>query len=221
MFELKAAPRQELGRKFNQQRKAGQIPAVIYGHGIKSEPISVLAKDFKKIYNEAGESSLITLDLAGKKRTVLIHDIAKDPLTDQIIHIDFYQVKMDEKIKAKVPLVFVGESMAVKAEGGILVKNFQEVEVEALPQKLPHHIEVDISALATFDNHILIKDLPVGEGVRIEAAPEEVVASVIPPRSEEELAALEEKVEAKVEEVKVVGKEEKMAEAEAVDQNAD
>lgn len=207
MPELKAQPRQELGRQVKKQRKAGQIPAVIYGHGIKSQPLFVLGKDFEKIYHQAGESSLVTLEIDGKKRNVLIHEVQRDPVDDQVLHVDFYQVKMDEKIKAKVPLVFVGESPAVKAEGGVLVKNIQEVEIEAFPQDLPHHLEADVSSLATFQDHIFIKDLAVLGSVKIMAEPLEIVASVIPPRSEEELAALEEKVEAKVEEVKVVGEE--------------
>lgn len=215
MLEIKAKPRQDLGKKTNKQRKAGFIPAVIYGHGIKSEPIYVLVKDFGSIYKEAGESTLVGLEIEGKKRNVLIHDVARNPLSDDIIHIDFYQVRMDEKIKAKVPLVFVGESDAVKSEGGVLVKNIQEIEVEALPQDLPHHIEIDISPLKTFEDHIYIKDLSVSEKVKIFAGNDEVVVLVTPPRSEEELAELEHKVEVPPEEVKVVGEEEKKAEEES------
>ncbi len=205
MIEIKAQPRTELGKKVNKARKSGLIPAVVYGHGIKSESIYVPAKEFEKAYKAAGESTIVGLELAGKKRNTLIHDVSRDPLSDQILHIDFYQVRMDEKLKAKVPLVFVGESLAVKAEGGVLVKNIQEVEVEALPQDLPRQIEVDISALANFDDHIYLKDLSLPGSAHITAEANEIVASVIPPRSEEELAALEQKVEAKVEEVKVAG----------------
>lgn len=231
MFELKAEPRKELGKKTNKQRKAGQIPAVIYGHGIKSEPLYVGEKDFLKIYKEAGESSIISLEIGGqaelgqspaqrggKNRNVLIHDVARDALSEGIIHVDFYQVRMDEKIKAGVPLNFIGESDAVKSEGGVLVKNIQELEIEALPKDLPHHIDVDISALKTFDDRIFVKDLNIPDSVKILVQPDEIIASVMPPRSEEELAALEEKVEEKVEEVKVVGEEEKLAEAEAPEQ---
>lgn len=157
------------------------------------------------------------MEIGGKKRNVLIHDVAYNPLSEQILHIDFYQVKMDEKIKAKVPLVFLGESEAVKGEGGILIKNIQEIEIEALPADLPHHIDVDISGLKTFEDKILIKDLALPPNIKIQAEPEEIIASVVPPRSDEELAALEGKVEEKVEEVKVVGEEEKAAEAAAAE----
>ncbi len=213
MPELKAESRTELGGKVNKKRKAGLIPAVIYGHDVKSEPLFVNGKDFLKIYKEAGESSILGLELGGKKRNVLIHDVQRDPLSGDFLHIDFYQVRMDEKLKATVSLEFIGESEAVKGQGGILMKTIQEVEVEALPQDLPRHIEVDISPLATFEDRISIKDLKVAAGVKILAEPDDVVVSVAPPRSEEELAALEGKVEAPVEEVKVVGEEEKAAEA--------
>jgi large subunit ribosomal protein L25 len=213
MLDLKATPREELGKKTNKQRKAGQIPAVIYGHGIKSEPLYIGAKDFRKVYGEAGESTLVTLEVSGKKRNVLIHDVARDPLSEQVLHVDFYQVRMDEKLKAKVPLNFIGESAAVKAEGGVLVKNIQEIEIEALPKDLPHHLDVDIGALATFNDHIYVKNLEISGSIKVLADANEIVASVTPPRSEEELAALEQKVEEKVEEVKVVGEEEKAAQA--------
>lgn len=213
MLEIKAEPRKLLGKKVNNQRDAGQVPAVVYGHGIKSEPVFVSKKEFSKAYREAGESSLVILNLEGKKRNVLIHGIQTDPVRNEIIHADFYQVKMDEKIKAKVPIVFLGESPLVKSEGGVLIKNIQEVEVEALPQDLPRNLEVDTALLKSFDDHIFIKDLNVASGVKISADPSEIVASVTPPRSEEELAALEEKIEEKIEEVKVI-KEEKEAIAE-------
>jgi large subunit ribosomal protein L25 len=216
MLKIKAEPRKELGRKINKQRKTGQIPAVVYGHGIKSEPLYVSAKEFGKAYKEAGESTLIFLEIEGKKTNVLIHDVQRHPLSDEIIHIDFYQVRMDEKIKAKVSLLFVGESPAVKAEGGVLIKNIQEVEIEALPQDLIHHIEVDISKLITYEDRVLIKDLPISGSVKILSDAEETVASVMPPRSEEELAALEEKVEEKIEEVKVAGEDKGMAAGEEV-----
>lgn len=186
MPELKATPRKELGKKVNKFRKAGQIPAVIYGHAIKSQPLFVVAKDFEKVYKEVGESTLIALEIEGKKRNVLIHEINKDPISDQILHIDFYQVKMDEKIKAHIPLVFIGEAPVIKTEGGTLIKNIQEIEVEAKALDLPHQIEVDVSRLQTFDDNVYIKDLKISDQVKILAEPNEVVASVIPLRREEE-----------------------------------
>ena len=140
-------------------------------------------------------------------KNVLIYDVSKDPVTDKFTHIDFYAVRMDKLITTEVPLVFEGESLVVETEDGVLVKNITEVEVEALPTDLPREIKVDISTLRTFDDLIHIKDLRVSEGVKILAEPEEMIASVTPPRSEEELAALEEEVEEKIEEVEKVEEE--------------
>lgn len=211
MRELKAKPRVELGKKTNALRRAGFLPAVIYGEGVKSEPLSILYKDFEKIYKEAGESTLIGLDVDGKPYNVLIHDIRRDPITGKPIHADFYSVRMDKEIKTKVPVEFFGESPAVKNEGGILVKVMQEVEVEALPQNLPHSIRIDITSLAKFEDRILARDMLLPDGVKISVGMEEVVALVEPPRSEDELAKLAEVTEA----APVVVKTEKEIKAEA------
>ncbi len=155
-----------------------------------------------------------------KERMVLIQEVARDPVSDKIIHIDFHQVKLDEAIRAEVPLVFVGSSSAVERESGVLIKNLQHLEVEALPQDLPPEIQVDISPLKTFDDNIYIKDLTISEKVKIMAEPEEVVASVIPPRTKEELAELEEAPVEEVEEVEVEAKKEP-EEAEEAPQEAE
>lgn len=210
MLELSAKLRQETGHQNKHIRKQGLIPAILYGRKVKNLSLMVGEHEFEKVYQETGESTLIKLKIDSqgeKERIVLIHDVAKDPVSDNPIHIDFYQVKMDQAIKVEVPLVFTGESAAIKEQEGVLVKNIQSLEVEALPQNLPHQIEVDISSLKTFEDNIYIKDLKLPSEVKIEAQPEEVVASVIPPRTKAELEKLEEAPEEKVEEVKVEAEE--------------
>jgi len=214
MLELKAQAREITGKKVKKLRAAGEIPAVLYGHAIKPMNLSVSAKDFNKIFSEAGETSLVSLTLGGKKHNVLIHDFEKDPLSSEILHVDFYEVKMDEKIKTKVRLKFIGESAAVKNDNGIFIHALSEVEVEALPQDLPKEILVDISSLKTFEDKIKVADLKTPGAVKILAHEEEIVATVVPPRSEKELAELEEKPPEEIGEVKVVGEEKKAAEAE-------
>lgn len=214
-LELKAEVREETGRKLRTLREKGLIPAVVYGPGHKPVSIRVGYEDFRKVFETGGESTLIKLKVGNQAKDVLIHEIARDPVTDKFIHVDFYQVRMDKAITAEVPIVFEGEAPAVKNLDGVLLKNITEVEVEALPKNLPHEIKVDISSLDSFDKHIRIKDLKLSPGVKILAEPEEVVVSVEPPRAEEELKELEEKPEAKVEEVEKVGEkpvEEKPAE---------
>jgi large subunit ribosomal protein L25 len=220
MLELSADLRQETGRKNKQIREQGLIPAILYGHKVKNLTLLVKTLDFERAYQEAGESTLIKLKIntpqkqAEKERIVLIHQVAKNPVSDKIIHIDFYQVKMDEPIKVEVPLVFVGQSPAVKETDGVLIKSIQSLEVEALPQDLPHQIEVDISSLKTFDDNIYIKNLELPPRVKIEAQAKEVVASVIPPRTKAELEALEQAPEEKIEEVKVEAEEKAKEEVE-------
>jgi len=198
-------------------RKKGMIPAVIYGHQVKNIPLAVDQKEFSNVFEIAQESTIIPLKIEGEKkpRNVLIKEVQKDPVSDVCIHVDFYQVKMTEKIAASVMLKFKGTAPAVKDLGGVLIRNIVEVEVSCLPADLPHEILVPVDNLKAFDDIIHIKDLDISKKVEVLANPSEVVASVSPPRSEEELAALEEEVEEKVEEVEGVKEEAEQDEAEA------
>jgi len=201
-LELKAEAREKTGNKLKTLRKKGFIPAVVYGPGHKPISVQVNYEEFRKIFEQAGESTIIKLKVKSQKskveeKNVLIHDFARDPISDKFIHIDFYHVRMDKPITAEVPLVFEGEAPAVKNLEGVLVKNITEIEVEALPKDLPHEIKVDISSLDSFDKHIKIKDLKLPAGVKVLVEPEEIITTVIPPRAEE----VEEKPVEKVEEV--------------------
>jgi len=205
MLTLSAKIRKELGKKVKNLRKKGIIPAVLYGPKIKGAlPLEIEEKQFEKIYKEAGESTLISLEISDKKQKipVLIHEVEGDPLTEKPIHVDFYQPLLEEEIEVKVPLIFEGEAPAVKDLGGTLVKNISEVEVKALPQNLPHEIKVNIQSLKTFEDNILIKDLIIPREVKILKNPEEIVANVAPPEKVEE--ELVKPIEEKVEEVEVV-----------------
>ncbi len=205
--ELKAELRNITGRKVKAIRRSGFVPAVVYGRGLKPLIIQIPVKDFEKVYTEAGESTLVYLDVNGQSYPTIIHDVSKDHMNDKIQHADFYKVRLDEKIHAKIPLNFIGEAPAVKETGGILIKNISELEVEGLPQDLPHNIEVDISSLKEFNNHILIKDLPISDKIIIKAKPEDIVALIQEPISEEELKAQLETPTATAEDVEVIKKE--------------
>ena len=195
------------------------MPAVIYGHGFESLPIQVPVKDFEKVYAEAGESSVVYLNLEEKDYPTIIQDVARDPVSDKFLHIDFYKVRLDEKIKAKIPLNFVGESPAVRDLGGILVKNISEIEVEGFPQDLPHQIDVDISGLADLKSHILVGGLSISNKLEVRTESEAIVALVQEPISEEELKAqLEVPVTPAPEEVEVIKKEKAEEEAPAAEE---
>lgn len=187
-LELKARPRQaQLPKAI---RKSGSIPAVVYGHNIKSENLEISYPEFEKIFRKAGESTLINLNIeGGKTRNVIIQDAQKHYLNGKFIHIDFYEVSMTEKMKARIPLEFIGVSKAVKENGGVLVTVLTEIEVECLPADLPHNITVDISGLNTFQDTVHVRDLKVSGKVKIMADENETVVKVAPPRDvEAELA---------------------------------
>lgn len=207
MFTLIAKARKILGKKTKALREKGLLPAVLYGPKTKSQPIEVNIKDFGNTYKEAGETSLISLEVDNRKHLVLIHDLESDPVSGSPIHVDFYQPDLEKKIDAQVPVILQGEAPAVKALGGTLYKNISEIHVKALPQNLPKEIRVDISGLAVFEDHIKVKDLVVNEGVEILREPEEIVVSIAAPQKVEE--ELEKPIEEKVEEVEKVQKEKK------------
>lgn len=193
MTTLYAEKRNIFGKKTKTMRKQGVIPAVVYGEGIEAMPLSVSRKDFEKAYREAGESTIVELSVGEKRMNALIHDVAVSALKGEPEHIDFYALRMDKKVKMKVPLEFIGESPAVKSEEGVFVKVMQEIEIEALPKDLPHKLTADISGMDALESRIFVKDIKAPAGVVIEAHPEDVVAIVETPRSEEELTALAEK----------------------------
>lgn len=191
MQQISAKHRQDLGRKVKTLRRHGFLPAVLYGEGVLSTPLLLLLREFEKALDGAGETSLVSLVVESDKTyNVLIHDVARDPISLQPIHADFYAVRMDRVLEAKVPLNFVGESPAVKNEGGILVKVLHELEIKALPKDLPHEITVDLSSLDKIDSKIHVRELKLPAGVSTHVPLEEVVALIEPPRSEAELEAL-------------------------------
>lgn len=207
-IKLEAKKRTLTGKAVSQLREKGLIPAVIYGKGMESLTLEVLEQPFLKAFKEAGESTLIDLVVDGKTNKVLIQEVAHDPLSDKIVHADFHKVSLTEKMHAKIPFVFVGESRAVKGLGGILIKNVSELEVECLPTALVHEIPVDISKLENFGDIIHLKEIVIPPGITVKHLHgEDPIVSVAEPRSEEELKALEDKPVASVEAVEVIKKE--------------
>lgn len=216
--------REFLGKKLSDLRLAGLVPAELYGRGIDNVHLTVKAKDFVKIFKQAGSNSIINLDIEGadekEARPVLIYDVSRHSVTDDVLSVDFYQVRMDEEVVVEVPLVLVGESPAVKDLNGVLVQVMKEIEVEALPNKVPKEIEVDLSKITKLDSGIAVKDLKVPEGVEILADGEAVIVMVKEQMTEEEDLAQSQSVDAS--KVEVAGdKKEKESEVEAdVDEKA-
>lgn len=184
-MDLEVKKREKFGKATKALRAEGLIPAEVYGHGEENAHLSVDAKSFAKVFQEAGENTIINLVYEGNKWPVLIYDVQRDGISGGVAHVDFYKVKMTEKIRASVPLEFIGEAPAVKEKLGVLNRSMSEVEVEVLPADLPHRIEVDLSLLTDLEKNIHISNLKVPSGVRIVAEPEAVVATVVPVREEE------------------------------------
>ena len=188
--------------KLHATRKAGKLPAVLYGRHESSTPIVIEAKAFEKVFRSAGESSVITLSGLGEVKQALIHEVSVDPVSGHAIHADFYVIEKGQKVTVPIPLSFVGVSPAVKNLGGILVKVMHEIEIECDPTELPHEIEVDISSLTALDSQIAIKDLKFPPSAEVQIDMEEVVALIAEAKDEPEepvapvdLSAIETSVE--------------------------
>ena len=177
----------ELREKGNKME--GFMPAIMYGKHAVPTPIFINAIAFKKAYKEAGESSIISLTVDGKSENVLVQDVQVDPVKSHLTHADLYVVEKGQKVHVAIPLLFVGESAAVKNLGANLVKVLHELNVSGDPTLLPHEINVDISALSDLDSNILVKDLALPKGIDLyHVNADDVVASVVA-QVEEDLSA--------------------------------
>lgn len=185
-MELKAQKRSVTGKGVQELRKDGHMPAVVYSAGEESLAISVEATAFGKVLKQAGESTIVELNIDGDTKNVLIHDVDYDPITSAPRHADFYAVKAGQKVEVEVPLVFVGEAPGVKELGANLIKVLHELEIEGEATHLPHELTVDVSSLKTLDDHISAKDVPLPSGVHLITSPEEHVAMLSMPEEESE-----------------------------------
>lgn len=199
----------------NALRKLGTIPAIVYGPKQESIPLTTSLREFEKVFKEVGESSVVSLEGLGKPFAVLIHDIDYHPVTSVVRHVDFYAVEEGAKIVISVPLVFVGESPAIKA-GASLVKVLHEVEVEAEATNLMRELSVDISTLVSIGDSIHVGDLSLTANVTLITDPNEVV--VLVQEVEEEKPEVVETPDIDTIEVEKKGKQED-ASAESSDQN--
>lgn len=175
MLTLTVAKREKAGQGLGSLRRAGSIPAVVYGAHKESTPITLSAKEFDKIFTAAGEAAIVSLTGLGEEIPTLIHDVQLDPLTSAPAHVDFYAVTKGQKVEVRIPIEFIGESPAVK-EGANLVKVLYEIEIEADPMNLPQKFVADISTLIKVGDQIHVRDLTVPAGVRLTTDPDEVIA---------------------------------------------
>jgi large subunit ribosomal protein L25 len=190
--ELVVEARQVTGKKVAALRRAGILPGNIFGKGIESESIQLQTEVLEHTLKAAVANEVIDLKVgSGTARPVVIHKISRNPLNGSFLHADFYQVQLREKMRADVPLQFIGESEAVDTYNGVLLTTLEHVQVEALPLDLPSHIEVDVSVIKELEGAIHVSALKVPAGVTILTDPEVMIVKVASPRVEEEEEAPE------------------------------
>jgi large subunit ribosomal protein L25 len=209
-IELEASKREVNGKKVRFLRREGNTPANMYGHGLDSVSLQVDTRKLKQTLARAGKTDLISLKVAGSAAPVmvLVREVQKDYLNKDMLHVDFYQVNMSEKIKADVPLVFIGEAPALKKKNVSLLHIMDTLHVEALPDRLPHNFQIDIAKLIDTEHAIFVKDITLSEGVTLLSDPEQIVIKAVETRREE------------VEEAAVVKAEGEVAEGEVAEGEA-
>lgn len=213
VIEIKANKRGE-NEKLETLKKSGFLPSVVYGKKFKSTSIKLDQIAFKKVWQKAGESSVVSLDLEGEVLDCLIKEVQLDPIKDVPVHADFYALEKGQKVKVRVPVEFIGVSPAVKDLGAVLVKVLHDIEIEATPKDLPHRVEIDISSLVSFGSQVFARDIKLPSGVELLENADEVVASVYEPKEEK---VEEVPVDLSAIEVEKKGKKEEEGAAEGAD----
>jgi large subunit ribosomal protein L25 len=201
-IELKVANREILGKKVKHLRRQGITPVHVFGHGIESLALQCDTRELELVLSQAGLTRLINLKLAKEKkpRIAVVREFDRDWRKGELVHVDFYQVKMEEKIRLEIPVVLLGEAPALKAKTNMLDHELGTFTVECLPAKIPDRIEVDISSLTELDQAIRVKDITLDKDITVLNNPDLVVAKIsLRPVEKVEEKVVEEVVEAEAE----------------------
>jgi large subunit ribosomal protein L25 len=181
---LKATKREALGRKVGALRRAGKLPAVLYGHGVKSTPIMLDAHEATLRLSHLTSSSLVMIDLDGTEYPALVREKQKDYLKDRLLHLDFQVISMTEKVTTKVGIELTGTAPAVKAFNAVIITVLNELEVECMPQDLPARVVIDISGLTEIGAGIHVRDVVISDQVKILDDPAEMIVVATATREE-------------------------------------
>jgi len=194
-MQLKASPRQPLGKRSRRMLREGKLPAIVYGHNTEATPITLDRLEFQKVFVKSGRTHLVDLVLDGDRtEKVLVREIQTHPRRLGPIHVDFYQVNLQEKIEVDVPIHLVGESGPVKQGDADILQPMHSVRVECLPSDIPEAFQVDITPLEEIEAELRVSDLKVPGGVTVLDHPEELIVKIVHKRElkvEEELPAAE------------------------------
>ena len=201
-IELKVANREILGKKVKHLRRQGITPVHVFGHGIESLALQCDTKELERVLSQAGQTRLVNLKLAKEKkpRTVVVREFDRDWRRGQLVHVDFYQVRMEEKLRLEIPIVLIGEAPALKSKTNMLDHELGTLTVECLPAKIPNSFEVDISSLAELDQAVRVKDITLDKDITVLNNPDLVVAKIsLRPVEKVEEKVVEEAVAAEAE----------------------
>lgn len=209
-FKIKAEKREIFGKNASRRlRREGMIPAILYGGDASNVPLTLRKQDvFMILRSDTGENTVFQVSFDSESRDVMIKELQRDPVTDEILHADFIHIAMDKVIQVSVPVVSVGEAVGVKTEGGFVDFVTREIEVECLPKDIPEHIEIDISSLHLRQS-FKAEDIALPEGVKLITSFDTILVMIEAPLKEEEIEVEEEEEEviAEEEEPEVIGKE--------------
>jgi large subunit ribosomal protein L25 len=193
-MQIKASLRQPLGKRSRRLLREGKLPAIVYGHNTEATPITLDKLEFQKVYVKSGRTHLIDLAIDGRTDKVLVREIQTHPRRLGPIHVDFYQVNLQEKIEVEVPVHLTGESAAVKRGDGDILQPMHSVRVECLPSDIPEAFEIDITPLEEIDMELRVSELKVPQGVTVLDEPDQLIVKIVPKRElkvEEEVPAAE------------------------------
>src|SRR5579864_1676921 len=166
-MQIKASARQPLGKRSRRLLREGKLPAIVYGHNTEPTPITLDKLEFQKVFVKSGRTHLVDLAIDGRTEKVLVREIQTHPRRLGPIHVDFYQVNLQEKIEVEVPVHLVGESAAVKRGDADILQPMHELEVECLPSEIPEEFEVDLTPLAEIESELRVSELTVPKGVTV------------------------------------------------------
>lgn len=191
--QLEVDPRQVTGKKVKSLRKQGLVPAHLYGRDTESLALQAPTPVIANLLKTAGRNAIIDLKINGEgdARPVVLRGVQRDPITDELVHIDFFQISLTEKLRADVPIMLVGESPAVNVYGGVLLQSLDHLTIEALPSDIPPEIEVDISVLEELESALFVRDIDAPSNVEVYMAPDQVVVKVSAPKIAAEIEAEE------------------------------
>lgn len=206
--ELAAEKRTVIGKQVKQLRRQGWVPGIMYGHDFDPVPLQFEERSLRQVLSSVGGSQIVGVKVKGNKQPemALIRDVQRDPIKGNFLHVDFYRVKMTERLTAEVPLIVTGESPVIEAREGILLQGISSIEVECLPGDLVDAIEVDLSDLVEIDQGIYVRDLAVPAGIDVLTDRDEMIVRIVPLEEEEllEEEEAEEELIPELEEVEVI-----------------